>query len=337
MRDQQLDNYRALVMMYLFFIHVAYWLHDIHEPCLSLVLFVMPMVFFVSGASLAVAVAGRGLLSTVKGRLIRVVLPFYVYAAVVIALFTAATLILPDTTAYGFRPFSVASYGWSEVLSVILCADVPGVPNNAHLWFIVPYLILSCTFPMQSRLMRRVNRHVYMGGCLLLFAAVQSVTRCELLREVLCYNVFMVGGYLYYRRAGAGARLLAAAASLACMCAHVMSGGDFVPLQAHKFPPDWLYVSYGIFVLCLLSLAVGRVTIPSNRLLRLWNRRGYTIYLYQSIVFLLVPLIGWRPLSWLPVNLVWLSDTLLAIALSTVLVQVTYPLERCVLGRIGGK
>jgi len=337
MRDQQLDNYRALVMMYIFFGHVAYWLHDIHEPWLSLVLFAIPMVFFVSGASLAVAGTDRGMLPTIKSRLTRVVLPFYVYAVVVIALFSAATLILPDTTAYGFSPFKLADYGWREVLSIILCTDVPGIPNNAHLWFIAPYLILSCTFPLQTRLMRKTNRHVYMAACLLLFAAVQAVTHHELLREVLCYNVFMVGGYLYYRRAGVGARLLAAAASLLAMCAYVIAGGNFVPMQDHKFPPDWLYVAYGIFMLCLLSLVLGRVTIPSNRLLRLWNRRGYTIYIYQSIVFLIVQFIGWRSMVRFPANLVWLPDTLLVIALSTVLVQVTYPLERYVLGIIRRK
>lgn len=337
MRDQQLDNYRALVMMYLFFIHVAYWLHDIREPWLSLVLFVMPIVFFVSGASLAVAGTHRVLLQTVKGRFLRVVLPFYVYAAVVIALFSAATLIIADTTQYGFRPFRLADYGWRQALSVILCQDVPGLPNQAHLWFIAPYLILSCTFPLQARLMKRCSRHVYMAACIVMFAAAQAVTGCELLREVLCYNVFMAGGYLYYRRASVRARALAALAALAAIAAHAMSGGHFVPMQGHKFPPDWLYATYGILALCLLSLVAGRVNIPSNRLLGLWNRRGYTIYLYQSVVFLLVPIIRWRTLGIIPGNMMWIVDTLLAITLSTVLVQVTYPLERCVLGRLTGK
>lgn len=167
-----------------------------------------------------------------------------------------------------------------------------------------------------------------------LFIAAQALTGCELLREVLCYNVFMAGGYLYYRRSRVAARILAAFAALSVIAAFVLSGGHFVPMQGHKFPPDWLYATYGILAVCLISLPLGRIRIPACALLRLWNRRGYTIYLYQSIVFLLVPLISRNTVVHIHGSMLWLVDTALAIALSTLLVQVTHPLERYVLGKI---
>ena len=34
MRDVQLDNYRALMMMYVIFCHAMFWLRDVGEPWL---------------------------------------------------------------------------------------------------------------------------------------------------------------------------------------------------------------------------------------------------------------------------------------------------------------
>ena len=53
-RDKQLDLYRGLSMIYVVcFIHVIYWLKIGSEPILSLMLFEMPLIFFISGASLS--------------------------------------------------------------------------------------------------------------------------------------------------------------------------------------------------------------------------------------------------------------------------------------------
>lgn len=339
MRDIQLDIYRALMIMYVLFIHVVYWLRDLEEPYMSMVLFEMVVVFFVSGASLSVSRSRHGLLDTVKGRLRRIVLPFYTYAVVAIAVCALATALLGDTTPYGFQPLSLRQYGWKDVMSVILCLDVPQVPNNTHLWFIVPYLILSCTFPLQQRLMRHFpNRHLYMAACVLLFLLAQAVTGSELLREVLCYNVFMVAGYLYYKRLGAGCVALVAVVAAALLAGYLLLGGSFVPMQAHKFPPDWLFMLYGVLTLSLLSLLLSRVRLPGNRFLNLWSERGYTIYLYQSLVFVVVVLIRLHSYGKIPSSRVWLAcDTITAILLSTLLCLVTYPVERWVVSRFGGR
>lgn len=333
MRDSQLDNYRGLMMMYVLFGHASYWMFDLEEPYLSFVLFAMAQVFFISGASLTVSVPRHGLLDTVVGRLWRVVVPFYIYASVILVVFFLAGALMGDTSRFGFMPLRLGDYGWRDVLSIILCSDVPQVPYNSHLWFLAPYLAVSCIFPLEQWLMRRFpSRHLYMVFCIALFLLSQSVVENELLREVLCYNVFMVAGYLYYRRCKMWTRVLAGLAAGTVLAAYVLLlGGHFCPMQGHKFPPDWVFMMYGFFALCLLSVVLGCVKIPANRFLRLWSERSYTIYLYQSVVFVVVENIRQLTYARIPHSLVWVvGDTVLAILLSTLLSFVTYPIEKTV-------
>lgn len=332
MRDTQLDHYRALMMIHVIIGHVMYWLYAAGEPYLSFVLFAMAGTFFIAGASVAVNTRRRSLWGTVVNRIGRVVIPFYIYAVVVIVFTVAVTALFGDTARLGFKPYDFGTYGWKDIVRIVLCEDVPGAPFGAHIWFLQPYLILSCTFPLQVWLTERCNRHIYMAACFVLFLAVQAVTRYELLREVACYNVFMVAGYLYYRRASVVLRVAVGLCAAAAIVVYVALGGHFCPMQGHKFPPDWLFATYGVFALCVVSLLLGRIRIPANRFLEIWNVRGFNIYLYQSVVFVFVAILSSRLKANVAVPAVCLAvDSVLAILLATALSFVTYPLERMVM------
>ena len=328
MRDRQLDIYRALLMMYIpCVVHTAYWLADAREPLLSLILVEMPLIFFIAGASLSVSRARRGLLQTITGRLKRVVLPYYIYACVllVVGIIVSWMMTLSGHTAL----LDISSYGWHDVAAILLARDIPQMPFIWHLWFIPSYLILSCTFPLQVKLMGNINRMVYLAVCLVLFLMVQAFTDLSLLRQVLAYNVFMVAGYLFYRKVSIRMIALAGGVSLAIVLAYVLiMGGDFCPMQARKFPPDWLFVTYNLCVLCLLSLIFSFLTFKDSRIFRLWSQRGYNIYLYQSVVFAVVAVlrqqVPWAG-SWLCARP--LLDAALVFVLSMGLSCLTYPLE----------
>lgn len=78
-RDKQLDLYRGLSMIYVVcFIHVIYWLKIGSEPILSLMLFEMPIIFFISGASLSFRKEPRSFWNTLCSRFKRVVIPYYI-------------------------------------------------------------------------------------------------------------------------------------------------------------------------------------------------------------------------------------------------------------------
>lgn len=332
MRDRQLDIYRALLMMYIpCVVHTAYWLADGREPLLSVILVEMPLVFFIAGASLSVSRSHRSLLPTIIGRFKRVVVPYYVYACVLLAVGLIASWVM--TLSGQASLLDLSQYGWRDIASILLARDIPQMPFIWHLWFIPCYLILSCTFPLQVKLMSRSNRWAYLAGCLTLFLMAQALTGSSLLRQGLAYNIFMVAGYLLYRKVKVGTIALTGAVSLAAVLVYVfVLGGNFCPMQARKFPPDWLFVVYNLFVLCLLSLVFSHISMKDNGIFRLWSQRGYNIYLYQSVVFAAVYFLRQHVTlhgSWLSIRP--LLDAIIVLVLSTGLSLVTYPIERFVI------
>ena len=79
-RDVQLDMYRGLSILYVVcFIHVLYWLNIGKQPFMSMILFEMPVIFFISGASLSFSKNPRPVKKTLKSRFYRLLLPYYIY------------------------------------------------------------------------------------------------------------------------------------------------------------------------------------------------------------------------------------------------------------------
>ena len=123
----------------------------------------------------------------------------------------------------------------------------------------------------------------------MLFIAADLWPLTGLLRTILFYNIFMVMGFCYYRNCMEQIVIWTGIVSAAVVLIMVnVFHIDFCPMQSHKFPPDTLFLFYNVFVVCLFSLIMKLVTIPEWNFLRIWNERGYTLYLYQSIVFFVV-------------------------------------------------
>ena len=133
-----------------------------------------------------------------------------------------------------------------------------------------------------------------MGGylclCVTLFLVVSVVTGSSLVRNVLCYNVFMVAGYVFYRNLRRIYVCLIGLAASALLLAYHFFQIPFCPMQGHKFPPDLLFLTYGVFVLAVLSVLFSKVTLPNWHILRLWNKHGFNIYLFQNVPYTLVAL-----------------------------------------------
>lgn len=175
-RDIQLDMYRGLSMIYVVcFIHVIYWLKIGSEPLLSLMLFEMPIIFFISGASLSFNKKPRSFRKTLWSRIRRVVIPYYIYAVVMVLIVALLSVIwhywLPNIIGvFGEKVatkymFDITAYSWGDVWSILSFGNIPQSPCVWHLWFILPYLILSCSFEMQKRILTKINRggvHHYM-------------------------------------------------------------------------------------------------------------------------------------------------------------------------------
>lgn len=139
----------------------------------------------------------------------------------------------------------------------------------------------------------------------------------------------MVIGYCYYKNCRRSLIITAAIISLiAILVMLFVYDMDFCAMQGHKFPPDVFFLTYGIFALCILSLFFGSIKIPQTKLLNLWHERGYTIYLYQSIVFFFVYAVCLVVIKKIPLGIVQIVvSTVLMLILSTLASYPTYKLE----------
>lgn len=129
-RDHQLDVYRALMMIYVpCVIHVLYWLQKGNSVINSLLLFEMPVIFYISGAPMCITGKKRSMRGTITNRVTRVLLPYYFYilcGIIFISLFAAYS--------------SHGSYSVSRM--IFAQGEVLPLPYMWHLWFIVPYLLV---------------------------------------------------------------------------------------------------------------------------------------------------------------------------------------------------
>ena len=132
-RDIQLDMYRGLVMLYIVcWIHVVYWL-NMPVPHKGYFLIEMPIIFFIAGASSRYS-RPKEWIETVRNRFNRVFVPYYLYA------FLCLTLLIGATVWYGK---SLLPNNMKEIIKILLAIELPHVPYAWHLWFILPYFIVS--------------------------------------------------------------------------------------------------------------------------------------------------------------------------------------------------
>ena len=278
MRDVRLDAIRGYTMMYIIcFIHLVYPFLPYTSNAVSLILVEMPVLFFVSGASARLS-RPKSFWQLLTSRIRRVLLPYYVYAAlslVVIFIFGLASY----------------SFGLRDFLAILLARDIPCLPYAMHLWFIVPYLIISVSFHFQRRLASEWG-----GAYLLLVVALVVCTdlalnsqlanyqivksACRILLYLLCYNVFFVAGFVCYRRVST--RKTVIVMMVAALLLVLLSKGRIPDFQMEKFPPSTLFMLYGIVSLSALSLIARHIRLPYPPIAAFWNRHCYTIYLYQS-------------------------------------------------------
>jgi len=268
-----------------------YWINKAGEPFRSILLFEMPVIFYISGASVFIANRHKSLWSTIKNRFKRILVPYYWYAAACLIL--AVILMIYNQT--------LDHINIKTVYRLITAQNSPlPIPFMFHLWFIIPYLIVACLFPINKKISDRFNRWTYLTIYFILLLLTQplweihSCRALSIIRESVYYNFFFMAGYLTYkrttRRQSFIIMLIAASVLTAFMSQTLMPDAPF-SMQNHKFPPDCLFVSYGILMICLFSIILSNIVIPYNKMLDYWNKNGYTLYLWQNFSFCILALL----------------------------------------------
>jgi CubicO group peptidase (beta-lactamase class C family)/peptidoglycan/LPS O-acetylase OafA/YrhL len=294
-RDPLVDALRSVALA-----RVVLW-HACAAPWLSWVFPAMPVMFFLAGAVLAGSVTGSrsaGVvpasgLRTLGRRLIRILLPFWVYSAGVVAV----TALRPSV-------FGVDAGPWPALLLPL--PQATGTDRDwltGHLWYLTDYLALLVLLPLAALLARRVG--LVIGGALLGLAGLELAPLFGLpslvgparmaVGDLLCYGLFAVLGIAWASRRPAppAGRAVAGrtASGLALVGATVVASA-FVPR-----PRGSLNESYLLLAVAALGwlLLIGAAERPLRRLAgsarvapaaRAVSARALTIYLWHPAAIL---------------------------------------------------
>lgn len=333
-RDVQLDCYRALTMIYIVcVIHIVRWFGFGNEIVRSLLLFEMPVIFFIAGASQSYKRV-HPFIQTVISRIKRVLLPYYIFLVVLLLFYSACTFL---GITFKDSPLDIYSLDIQQFIKMLLTGGNKDIPYFGYTWFISCYLIVSCLLPLQKGIMKKISPNIYVLVvlCMFILWKIINISSPEnIIENVLCYNFFFILGFVYYRRLKA--KFLFAISLLPLMLsAYWFMSGIAIPMQEHKFPPDIIFLIFCFGILCILALSFSRIKIKYNYILRLWNERGYTIYLYQTIshFFLYKLTISFCP----KINnefIVFIIYFILVFIIASALSFITFPLERNIISRL---
>lgn len=324
-------------------IHVIYWLEIGSEPLKSILLIEMPIIFFISGAAAKLSHKdNREFNDVLLSRFKRVLLPYYIYALIIILIFLCLSILPIDP----FKKFhKLLDYNISDIISILLTYNIPYVPYVKHLWFIIPYFIISISTKFQLNMMKFIPKWIYITLNLFLICIMSYLFDILQIKEqgvlidfafrniqyIIGYNLFYIIGFFYYKQMTIK-EILYCLIIVICLYG-VLGHFTLIPMQNHKSPIDEVFITYNLVTLCTLSLILSFIKLPETKFIKIWNTKGYTIYLYQNIVFYFVAPIIYRYQnlsSWITFILAFI----LIFTISTCLSYFTYPLEKYIMNSL---
>lgn len=330
-RDKQLDSYRALIMVYIVcVIHTTYWFNIGDDIIISLALFEMPVIFFIAGAAQSFKKA-HDFKTTIINRIKRILVPYYIFLFFLLASFFIYK-IFNNHSAY------LSLFDTNDVIKMLTTEGSDKIPYYSwYTWFISVYFIISCSLPVQVFIINKLPRIIYMLivlCCFILWKITGIESPENIVENILCYNFFYISGFLYYKKIQ-NYKLIVISALPIVVSAYAFTSGIAIPMQDHKFPPDMLFLIYNLGVLCILSLIFSKIRIKYNYILKIWNERGYTIYLYQSISHFILYKITINRIGEIHNTLsLFIIYFCLAFIISTTLSYITYPAEKFIKNRV---
>ena len=331
-RDVQLDCYRSLTMMYIVcIIHPMLWFHLDVFGFYPTMLLEMPVIFFIAGASQKYT-RQRTIIETLKNRSLRVLFPYYICLCNILILMIVATFL---HLSFENELIDIRKIGLVGIIKLLLTGGSQHIPYLGYTWFISTYMIISCSLPFQKWVMHKLQTKWYILILLIFFGLWKStgITSPEcIIENIMSYNIFFILGYLTYKKIKTNYLVVILTAIL---CIYLILSGIAVPIGKHKFPSDIVFVVYNTLTLYILAFVISKINIKYNTITRLWNERGYTIYLYQSVThFIVYKIICETQIFTNNGILLFIISTIMVFILATALSYITILPEKFILNKL---
>ena len=267
-RNHDLDIYRGVAMIYIVgFLHIiGYWIDPHTNDLLSLTDIVMPIIFYISGASYSLS-QRKSYGVYVKGRIKRIIIPLAVYMGIYILHNTINGEIAPQEL-----PNTIVRYTYYTIADKFR--------DLGHIWFITPYLIIALLLPFMHYVSSRIGQY---GTYALLLASMVGLYFYP--NYLLCYGVSTYAG-LYYLRSKPYKSVVVLLMFAAGIILWIAQGGEW-NIQINKFPPTLMFLSYTSCMIILLHQPLKWLCRQAYRIefikyiIDQYAHNGYIIYLYH--------------------------------------------------------
>lgn len=301
MRDEELDTFRGFAIIWVLFIHCIYWNGLFTSTgatiAKSYLLFEMPLLFMITGASNSLSQKKYNLADHIVRRVSRIVIPYWVYAFICVFLIqiTITFLQYPGSINYTswFLTFGVKSDLWTNIPYL-----------TSHLWFVPVFLIVIFIIPLLSYLHKRLvsfNKYIPLVVLFLLIPFLDYFMFGNAMtyyygKNVIFYSFWIYLGFFYerFKIRPPKKRYLILVSVLAYVFLWLAISNTTrynVDMQLNKFPPNLAFLLMNIGNISLFLLLKKYIA----DIIRMLNLKGlfiklgqnsYTVYLHQTFAFL---------------------------------------------------
>jgi fucose 4-O-acetylase-like acetyltransferase len=326
MRNEKLDIFRGLAMMWVILIHCLYWL-GFFPWQKSLLLIEMPLFFFIAGASNGMA-SKKKLGNFYLTRFQRILIPYWIYVLICVVLISIVTT--PESIKY----FVKFVCDWINPFGSHI-SSIPYLPST--LWFAPVYLLVISVFPLFQKIYNIPTylRYLPLFILFLLIGILNLLGNDGMIfyyaKMLVFYGFFAYLG-LFYTEITRKTRILPALAIIT-ICLPVLFVlvrflGQSPDMQNNKFPPNFIFLVYSILALNIIYIfsdfIVRVIKFLKKNSVFCWIYQQYidyglTIFLFQPFAFVLLGYLKNIYFVRINSNIAFIVNFLLAIILVAVI------------------
>ncbi|MDR1762200.1 MAG: acyltransferase [Bacteroidales bacterium] len=331
MRNEKLDIFRGLAMIWVILVHCLYWLgyFSWHK---SFLLIEMPLFFFIAGASNGMA-SKKSLGVFYLTRFKRILMPYWIYGIICVALISIVST--PET----IKSFIKLAYSWVNPFASTLSSITY---LTWAIWFIPVYLLVILAFPLFEKIRNIQYMRYFPLFLLLLLIGILNFfenggTVLYYAKMFVCYGFFTYLG-LFFTEITKERKIFPAFAIVAIclltMFVLVKFFGQSLNMQNNKFPPNFMFFSFSLAALTIFyifsDIIVNAIKFLSRNKIFDWIyiQYGFTIFLFHPFVFLLLGYLKKNYFAGVNSKISFIIIFLLAILLSAVIGKMFSWVER---------
>lgn len=276
-RDTYIDFLRAIGLLLLVVAHTS------APPVIAAIrTFDVPLMVFIS--ALCYKPLRGGYLAYARKRFVRLYKPVFIFLTI---------FFLAETASYIL--FGKPALNYLQILGSYLLLNSPSI---GYVWIMRVFIIMALAIPFWYNLSQRIS---WFYLCVITFSLILiqpliivaiDLIEWKILRFALNETLPYLIGYsaialpAFRIKALTSKQITATLGVLLCSIIIMLAINGFVSPQRFKYPPQSLYILYGL--LCsigLLSLkpVIGRLTIVSNRAVGYLSSNSMWIYLWHII------------------------------------------------------